>query len=124
VYVRATDSEGEGDGASCVVALDDAAALCPTVSFVDWLYADVGRLQKSRNRVHLWRGAPIASIARSHSFGLGNSWVGLSGVARVHGRAGIARKIHGMSCDCSESHVAAFTARAHFVGNDIGQVPR
>jgi hypothetical protein len=50
-YVRADATEDEAVGDACgAVVLEDAVARASTVavSFVDWEYADIGRLQRSR----------------------------------------------------------------------------
>lgn len=59
--------EASEDGRGVVVLKDAVAPACSTaVSFVDWVHAGVGTLQRSRQSVHLRRDAPIAGISRLH----------------------------------------------------------
>jgi hypothetical protein len=64
--VRALEVEHEAaEDVDCVVVLEAAVARVSlvAVSFVAWVYAGVGLLQRSRKSIHLRRGAPIAGIA-------------------------------------------------------------
>jgi hypothetical protein len=55
------------DGCNVVVLVDAVARESTTaVSFVGWVHAGVGTLQRSRQSVHLRSEAPIAGIAWSH----------------------------------------------------------
>jgi hypothetical protein len=97
-----------------VVALVDAVARVSTtaVSFVGWVHAGVGTLQRSRQSVHLRSEAPIAGIAWSHCLvetGLLQSE--LPSVAFTHGQPGADRELGrkartGNTCSCAGRHVA------------------
>jgi hypothetical protein len=61
------DEEAAEDARGVVILGDAVARVWTTsVSFVGWVHAGVGMLQRSRQSVHLRSDAPIAGIAWVH----------------------------------------------------------